>query len=258
MIDRFALFLLPLAVVSCGGAPPASPSASAHWSYDGEDGPTHWAAMDPTFAACGTGEHQSPIDLPTHPTVAGKAPAPPHWDPIPIRVINTGHTIQVDDTAPSSFVFEGTTYTLKNFHFHVPAEHTIGGVAADAEIHFLHQSADGKTLVVALLVHRGRENELLLPLLDAMPAVARPEPIDLGRTIDVAALLPKTPSWLRYDGSKTAPPCTEGVTWLIAAQGDVPLQMSDAQIGRLRSAMRGPSNRPLQPLNGRVVTDLVP
>ena len=28
----------------------------AHWSYRGASGPTHWAAMEPEFRACGVGK----------------------------------------------------------------------------------------------------------------------------------------------------------------------------------------------------------
>jgi len=37
--------------------------ATHHWTYKGSTGPTHWAALEPDFAACGSGHAQSPIDI---------------------------------------------------------------------------------------------------------------------------------------------------------------------------------------------------
>lgn len=254
--------ILALGLVGCGGSGPgaASPSAVV-WSYEGEGAPARWAELDPAFATCAKGTRQSPVDFPGHLTRgSSKAPPLPHWDPVPVRVTNNGHFVMIEDTAPSSFVFEGTTYALKQFHFHVPSEHTIDGRAYDAEMHLVHKSADGKTLVIAVLLQRGPENELLKPFFSAMPVFARPDPVVVpGQTIDLSTLLPKSPSYIRYDGSLTAPPCTEGVTWLVVEPDpDALVHLSDAQMGRLRAVMHGPTARPTQPSNGREVYELAP
>ena len=75
--------------------------------------------------------------------------------------------------------------------------------------------------------------------------------------IDVASLLPSAPRYLRYEGSLTVPPCTEGVTWLVV-EPDSSLSLSTEQIARLRAATHGATNRPVQLLGERVVTELVP
>ncbi len=266
--------LLSLALTACGSpkgpdaATPAAPATSAtpaasakapHWSYDGELGPSHWGAIDPSFAACASGASQSPVNLlAASMKVSGKPPAPPSWAPVPLKIVNNGHTIQVDDTAPSSFVVDGATYALKNFHFHSPSEHTIDGRSYDVEMHFVHKTPDGKIAVVALMFDRGRANEGLAPLWGAMPSVAGP-PVTNAATIDVQTLLPKAPKYLRYDGSLTVPPCTEGVTWLVVVPDPAaPLELSDAQIAQLRGALHSPTNRPVQPLGARPVVELAP
>ena len=33
------------------------------WGYDGAAGPSFWGGLDPSYAACGDGTSQSPIDL---------------------------------------------------------------------------------------------------------------------------------------------------------------------------------------------------
>ena len=39
---------------------------SGHWSYDGDEGPSHWGDLSPDFAPCKNGHHQSPIDIAIH------------------------------------------------------------------------------------------------------------------------------------------------------------------------------------------------
>jgi carbonic anhydrase len=274
---RFALVVAPLALAACASTPlPASTSATAptvassapapsatsvkpatRWSYDGDLGPAHWGDLDPSFAACSHGTVQSPVNLPAATRPTEKAPTFPTWAPVPLRVVNNGHSIQVDDTAASSFVLDGTTYAMKNFHFHSPSEHTVDGRSFEAEMHFVHKSADGKIAVVAILFDRGRPNDLLAPLFAAMPASASGDVATRPETIDVQTLLPKTSKLFRYSGSLTAPPCTEGVTWLVVVP-DAPPQLGDAQIAQLRAALKGATNRPLQPLGGRTIVEVAP
>ena len=213
--------------------------------------------MDPSFGLCGHGAKQAPVDLPAHATAA-RAPARPQWAPVPLHVVNNGHAIQVDDTAPSSLTVDGTTYTLAQFHFHSPAEHTIAGRAYDAEMHLVHKSNDGRFLVVAVLFTSGVENAILKPIWDAMPSQAGGPPVTVPNVaIDVASLLPSAPRYLRYEGSLTVPPCTEGVTWLVVEPDSRP-SLSTDQIARLRAATHSATNRPVQLLGERVVTELVP
>lgn len=46
--------------------------------------------------------------------------------------------------------FEGVSYNLKQFHFHAPSEHAVGGGIADAELHMVHKSASGQLLVLGV------------------------------------------------------------------------------------------------------------
>ena len=255
------IVLTPFFVAACASAPASAPPKTApHWSYEGAIGPAHWGELDASFAACSQGKSQSPVNLPAATTPStGRAPAMPTWSPVPLHVVNTGHTIQVDDAAPSSFVLDGTTYALKNFHFHSPSEHTVDGRSYEVEMHFVHKSTDGKIAVVALLFDRGRPNELLAPVWRAMPSAPGGEPATSAETIDVQALLPKGNKVDRYDGSLTAPPCSEGVKWLVVVpDAAAPSEMSDSQIAQLRAALGGATNRPVQPLGARTIEELSP
>ena len=75
------------------------------WHYEGAEGPEHWGALSPKFAACGEGQSQSPVDIAD--TVAGnetillKIGLPPaalkiaHHEHV-ADGINNGHTIQIN------------------------------------------------------------------------------------------------------------------------------------------------------------------
>lgn len=73
--------------------------------------------------------------------------------------------------------------------------------------------------------------------------------------IDYSKLLPSAVAGYRYDGSLTTPPCTQGVSWNVAAH---PVRISKAQMTTLQAvpftqAPEGPNNRPVQALNGRSI-----
>jgi carbonic anhydrase len=70
-------------------------------------------------------------------------------------------------------------------------------------------------------------------------------------------LLPGAVRYLRYDGSLTAPPCTESVKWLVI-EPDGSAQLSPEQIRKLREVTQPSTNRPLQHLGSREVSELVP
>ena len=84
------------------------------------------------------------------------------------------------------------------------------------------------------------------------------EPLSRGQTrkltepLDIRPLLPKKLSYFRLNGSLTTPPCSEGVTWVVFSS---PVKASKAQIEALGKIMGGPNNRPVQPLNARILVD---
>src|SRR5580704_13323884 len=103
--------LATFCVIASVGAVPAfaqehPAGASPHWSYSGPDGPEHWGDLDPSFAACKTGQRQSPIDI--------KDASPADLKPIqfdyklaPMKIINNGRTIMINYEAGSSITIDG-------------------------------------------------------------------------------------------------------------------------------------------------------
>ena len=214
-----------------------------HWSYEGDGGPAKWGELSPEYALCGTGKEQSPIDLRN--AIASALPDPaPAWKSIPLKVINNGHTIQVDAPGGGTLVLDGVAYELLQFHFHHPSEHLIDGRPAAMEAHFVHKGADGYA-VLGVMIVEGPANPVLESIWSVMPI--QPGTVNGAGLLDFRPLLPADPVSYRYAGSLTTPPCGEVVQWVVYRK---PITASDAQLKRFAELF--PNNaRPVQPLNRR-------
>lgn len=62
---------------------------SGHWSYDGDEDPSHWGDLSPDFAPCKTGHRQSPIDI-RNPRKADLPPIRFDYKPSPLHIIDNG------------------------------------------------------------------------------------------------------------------------------------------------------------------------
>jgi carbonic anhydrase len=236
-------------------APAAAPAVAhaadapsdAHWSYSGATGPAHWGSLSPHYALCATGKRQSPVNI------AGATPADlPNLvfahKPVPLQIVNNGHTIQVNYAPGSAIVLDGVRYELTQFHFHAPSEHTIDDRQADAELHLVHKSAAGRLAVVGVLLAEGSHNPALDAIWARLPASPGPA-VTYAESINASALLPPDQRTFRYDGSLTTPPGTEDVRWCLMTQ---PVGLSKQQLAEFTRIYYG-NNRPVQPLNGRTV-----
>lgn len=103
--------------------------------------------------------------------------------------------------------------------------------------------------MVAVMFEPGRANAALSQAWQALPAKAG-ESHELKEGVSAEALLPAKRDYYRFSGSLTTPPCSEGVRWLVMKE---PVQVSQAQIDAFKALMHHPNNRPVQPLNGRLV-----
>lgn len=226
---------------AAGGAP--------HWSYEGKTGPEHWGELQSDFKVCQLGLDQTPIDLAGG--IRGEVGKPTmDYKPLPLRIVNNGHTIQVNADPGSSCVIDGTKYELLQFHFHHPSEHLLAGKRLDLECHFVHKSGDGGLAVLGVFIRAGARNDALTPLFDAMPMKAGPE-LRAGGAIDPNALLPGNGGYFRYMGSLTTPPCSEGLVWTVFKQ---PIEAAPDQIRKFASLFSN-NARPVQKLNRRFLID---
>lgn len=119
------------------------------------------------------------------------------------------------------------------------------------EIHFVHAGKDGNLAVVGVLIEEGEEHPVLNQLWSFMPenpGESSQEPIGIEET----NLLPPTREYYAYSGSLTTPPCTEGVRWVVLK---TPIQASAKQIATFKSRVGPATNRPLQPVNARMILD---
>ena len=194
---------------------------------------------------------QSPIDI--RDSVAKKGDLPAivfDYKPSPLRIVDNGHTIQVN-FAPGSFItVQGKRYELVQFHFHKPSEEKINGKSADMVAHLVHKDADGKIAVVAVLLKTGKTNNLVEALWKSLPSEKEKEAAVEGVQVNAADLLPdKKAAYYTFTGSLTTPPCSEDVTWFVLK---TPSSISNTEVARF--AQLYPMNaRPTQPLNGREI-----
>lgn len=234
---------------------PAGPRAQwkTKWSYAGADGPEHWGDLDPDYAACRTGKQQSPIDIRDAKT-ANLPAIRFEYKSGPITIINNGYTaVRLNYRAGNgNFLIVGTKrFELTQFHFHRPSEEQINGKSYEMVAHLMHASSDGKVAAVAILLKAGDANPVIQQLWQNMPQTAGKEHEIPGLEVNPSGLLPHNTGYYTYEGSQTAPPCTEGVTWLVLK---TPMQISTEEISAF-AKLYPHDVRPVQPLNDRVVKE---
>jgi carbonic anhydrase len=222
-----------------------------HWSYDdAQDGPSIWGKLAPEYAACAEGKAQSPVDLPPAVPMADAHRIKFDYHSVPLKIVNNGHTIQVEVPAGNYIELDGARYELRQFHFHHPSEETVAGKHADMVVHLVHLDQRGAIAVVGVLITVGAgEPAALDRIWHHLPTHAGEALKPTGVQIDMAELLPPHRQFYHYTGSLTTPPCTEGVSWNVIAE---PIHISVEHLDAFHALY--PANaRPLQPLNERVI-----
>jgi len=243
------LVILSLGLGACAPKTEATAApvpAAPHWTYEGEEGPEHWGELDKSFAMCGTGKSQSPIDV-TASKEQDLSNISFHYQPSEVNILNKGHTVQVNYDVGSYMELDGVRYDVAQFHYHAPSEHALNGKLFPAELHIVHKSADGTLAVVGILLEEGAQNNAFQPFIDNLPA-DKSDVKDAGVKINAAELLPAVQTTYRYSGSLTTPPCSEGVHWNLMT---TPVEISSEQLKALATLFEEGNNRPVQPLNDR-------
>jgi len=135
-----------------------------HHDHHGHSHDDHKHADD---CECPFGQHQSPINIvsdadgvQTVQMGAGQHKSSPLEFSYPHRVtgctiLNNGYTVQINignqDTNPCTVTVEGVKYTLRQFHFHTPSEHTLDDRQYEMEMHLVHTTDDGAIAVLGYI-----------------------------------------------------------------------------------------------------------
>jgi carbonic anhydrase len=220
-----------------------------HWAYEGEGAPGNWSKLRSEYAACGTGKRQSPIDIREGIKVSLE-PIRFEYKASQFRIVDNGHTVQVNVGEGLAMHVMGKRYELIQFHFHRPSEERVAGRLYDMVVHLVHKSDEGQLAVVAVLLEKGVEHPLVQTLWNNMPLEQDTE-VSPAEAINLAQLLPENRNYWTYMGSLTTPPCTEGVLWMVMKQA---LPVSAEQVAIFSRLYRN-NARPVQPSNGRLIKE---
>ncbi len=219
----------------------------AEWGYSGDKGPDSWARLSPDYTAC-AGRNQSPVNLDGF-IASDLKPISFHYKPGGREILNNGHTVQINYTEGSRISIDGKDFKLLQFHFHAPSENHIKGKSYPLEAHLVHADDQGHLAVIAVMFEKGRANLGLKNAWQHMPEKSGDKQ-ELAAAVDVNSLLPADRSYYRFNGSLTTPPCSEGVRWLVMKH---PMTASADQVEAFKHVMHHDNNRPVQPLNARVI-----
>ena len=229
----------------------AEPAHEAHWNYAGDTAgqPPAWGRLKPEFATCSSGKRQSPIDIRDGIRV-DLEPVRFDYKPSAFRVLDNGHTVQVNVGPGNAIEVSGRRFELVQFHFHRPSEERIAGRQFEMVVHLVHKDLDGRLAVVAVLLDRGPAQPIVQTVWNNLPLEKGDEVAARG-LLNVAELLPAERSYYTYMGSLTTPPCSEGVLWMVLK---APVAVSADQIGIF--ARLYPMNaRPIQSASGRLIKE---
>ncbi|EKU83143.1 carbonic anhydrase [Massilia timonae] len=227
----------------------AKPKNGTHWTYEGEFGPENWSKINTAWAACNTGNRQSPIDLRDGIKVDLEQ-INFDYHPSSFNEIDNGHTIQVNVAGGNFLSVGGTTYELQQFHFHRPGEERINGKGTEMVVHLVHKSYDNKIAILAVLLERGDANPMIQTVWNNLP-LEKHMTVTPSIVIDVNEILPARRDYFTYMGSLSEPPCTENVLWLVMKQ---PMTASPQQMA-LFSRLYPFNSRPVQQANGRMIKE---
>ncbi|PWA84906.1 alpha carbonic anhydrase 4 [Artemisia annua] len=218
-------------------------------------GPGAWGKLHKEWSACNNGKLQSPIDLSSSRVeiVHKSKKLSRNYIPCTATLNNRGHDIAVHwEGNAGSIDINGTTYALKQAHWHSPSEHTINNKRYSLELHMVHKSIDPTSkhqiAVIGVLYKIGKPNLFLSKLVRNITSLVNQDNKHIHPgVIDPREIRMSCRRYYNYIGSLTVPPCTEGVIWTISKKVRT---VSLDQVKLLREAVHdhaAKNARPLQP-----------
>ena len=210
-------------------------------------GPSHWPGL------CNTGKMQAPIDIDTqHVRKLRIDTLKFNYQPADLDIINDCNQYRILVKFPDNFwlTVGKKPYNLTELHFREPGENAVNGKRPRMSIQLVHFSPEGVFLIIEIPVVAGKENPAIKELWKHFPARGKENKVERVK-FNAADLLPADHSFYRFPGSLTTPICNEVVTWVLMKN---PIEFSEAQIAEYKKHYHNTA-RPLQPLNGRPVSE---
>ena len=215
-----------------------------HWDYYGERGPENW---ERDFPVCGLGDKQSPLNI-VGPFENSKDILAVTYKKGPLRILNNGHTIEVNVDPGNTLSVNNEVYNLLQFHFHRPSEEQLNGKSMAMVAHFVHKNTEGKLVVLGVLFNEGKTNEAVKTIFENAPKSEGIEVVFHEIEFNPSVLIPAALNHYSYEGSLTTPPCTEGINFYIFK---TVMNIEESQLADFPFQHNA---RPVQPLNGRKIS----
>lgn len=205
--------------------------------------------------SCNSGARQSPIDIETGSVIKASDAimAEITYQPMEVEAEHLPYTYEIMESF-GGLMLQNRNYTMLQFHFHSPSEHTINGVHYDLEMHIVHKADDdsGTYTVIGMFFEAdGTESAFMKSVIDASEGKTE---VDLMQVLGYDILT----DFYFYDGSFTTPGCSELVSWIVLdeVKSISPSQLSffsKMWINNSTFAKGHGNYRETSPLNGRVV-----
>ncbi len=221
-----------------------------NWQYKGSSGPEFWGDLSPEFVSCKVGRNQSPIDI-SKTTITTPKPLKTFQRFPATDISNNGYTVLANFKPGNFMVVDSIMYQMTQVRFHTPSENTIMGKSFPLEAQFEHVDPDGNIAILAVMFEEGPENKAVAKLWKQIPKT-KGKTKALQANLLAGELIPRKKEYYRFSGSLTSPPCSEGVIWVVMKSS---MTASVSQIEAFKKVMRHDNNRPVQPLNGRIVVE---
>jgi carbonic anhydrase len=217
-----------------------------HWEYELPD----WKSLG--YSDCG-GKVQSPINIQTTNTIkATLGDISFNYAPFNYKIIDNGHTIQVNNNGTNTIKLNGAEFAFKQFHFHAHSEHKIDGKASPLEVHLVHQDdSNGNLTVLGIMLEEGTTDNTLISKVWKNIPTEKSKEISTTESINLNDILPTNKKYYTYTGSLTTPPCSQGLQWIVFKES---VKMSKAQIAAF-TAIYADNARPIQEVNNRPVLE---
>lgn len=213
-----------------------------NWSYEGKNGPEHWAEICETYQNAAAFPDQSPISLGKQELGSPSEQLSFHYKSAKFTRHFAHFAVHLTPLAPENhLIFRQTRYNLTDIHYHMPSEHTLDHQHSPLEIHLVHRSAADKLLVVGVLCRLPEKPRFA----EKQSQEARP------REFDPAELLPNGRTGFHYRGSLTTPPTAGPVLWFVFE--DI-ISLEQPLFDTLGALKLAKNNRPLQEKNDRPIT----